>query len=265
MKVFVISLERALDRRQYMHNQLKKLNIDYEIINAVDYQKLSENDFQTLCHETAISEGSYLNKGLLACSLSHVKVLQRIISDNLDMALIIEDDAELPSNIDSILVELKKEIRKDEVIALSYYSHSGDPTYLSNHNKKVLSNNFQLLLPVNLKDIASTMAYVVTKEVAEEMTKAIMPVSVAPDNWGVYYERGAFDSFRCLYPTPVRVAPFRTTLDYAAAKSFKSKISSFVRKYRIPFLLPYLEKRSNAILSKKYTFYLTDDLPFNSK
>ena len=42
--IWVLSLERSKDRRLFMENQLKGLNLEFEIIKAVDGQALTEDD-----------------------------------------------------------------------------------------------------------------------------------------------------------------------------------------------------------------------------
>lgn len=44
MKVFVINLARSTERRASMEQQLSLLNLDYEIVEAVDGSQLSYSD-----------------------------------------------------------------------------------------------------------------------------------------------------------------------------------------------------------------------------
>lgn len=265
MKAFVVSLARATERREYISAHLKSLNIDFEIINAVDYKELSEEDFNVLSDQEAVKRNPWLSQGMIACALSHVKIYGMIAEGDDEVVLVLEDDATLPPNILELLAEAEKNIQEDEVISLSYYNHFDNTTYLSKQGAVALKNNNQLLYPNDLNSIASTMAYVIRRGVAAKMHKLLMPISIQPDYWGNFYEKGAFNSFRCLYPMQTKAAAFRTTLNYADASSWKGKAAALVREYKIPVLYQFLEKRRENILKEKYQFVLTDELPFNQK
>jgi len=263
MKVFVVSLKRAAERREYITAHLDALQMDYEIIDAVDYQQMSPDDFATLTDGKAVSENIYLTKGVLACALSHVKIYTKIVEDDLDKVLVIEDDAILPKDIKSLLAGIEKIIGEDEVITLSYFSHFGNDIYLSKQEVTSVNKNYNLLYPANLQQIGSTMAYVITKKVAQKLPGLILPVSVAADYWGTFYNRGGFTSFRCVYPLPVKPALFPSIIDYPDAKTFKSKLAAWVRRNKIPMLTSYLNKRSQNLIDQKYIFHLVEDVPFN--
>ncbi|UYZ61359.1 glycosyltransferase family 25 protein [Hymenobacter weizhouensis] len=265
MKVFVISLERATERREYIKSHFSALNVDYEIIDAVDYKQLTDHEFATLASSEAMAKNPYLTKGMVACALSHVKIFKKIVNDNIEKALVVEDDVSLPKNIDTILREIESVVADDEVITLSYYSHSGDVTELSNKGAISLASGNKLFYPVDIECIASTMAYIITRSVAEKMADILMPISVQPDYWGVYYEKGAFKSFKCLYPIQAKPAAFRSTLDYASASSLKSRLASFVRNYKVPFLYSYLEKRSQNLIDQKHAINMIEKKPFHIK
>lgn len=265
MKIFVISLKRAGDRRFFMINQLEKLKVDYEIIDAVDYQKLSEGEFAQLSDQEAIKSNPYLTKGAIACSLSHIKVFKKITEQKISKALVLEDDAILPANLNYLLEALEKEIKEDEIITLSYYGHFSKKTYLSEFNQKVIDEKNKLVYPLDIHHIASSMAYVITCDVAKKMIDKLLPIRVQTDYWGHYYENKAFSSFRCLYPEQIKPALFRSTLDYQNSNTVKSKISAWIRERKILFISAILDKRSRRLIDSKYNFHFSAELPFNKK
>ncbi|GAB3856375.1 hypothetical protein GCM10028822_28670 [Hymenobacter terrigena] len=265
MKVFVVSLTRADKRREYINAHLSSLGLDYEIIDAVDYLELTPADYETLTDQEAVRRNPYLSKGSIACSLSHIKIYKRMVQDSIDVSLVLEDDAQLPKNIKQLLSAVEANIQQNEVISLSYFNHfdSKPVTHLSQEGRTPLRGIGELVYPIDLHDIASTMAYVITKNVAEKMIDILMPISVQTDYWGVYYEKGAFDSFRCLYPVPVRAALLRSSIDYEAGKTLTSRLAAVVRKYKIPVLLGYLNRRANKMQEQKYYFDFVETKPFN--
>lgn len=266
MKIFVVSLSRVEARTQYIKAHLDSLKVDYELIDAVDYINLTDADFEVLSDQEAVRNNPYLRKGVIACSLSHVKIYKHILATNVDVALVIEDDAALPANIKDILATVEKNIRKDEIIALSYFNHhqAKETTDFSKYERTPVGKAGELVYPVDLHDIASSMAYVITKEVAAKMIDVVMPVSVQTDYWGVYYDKHAFDSFRCLYPVPVKAATIRSSIEYDTANTLSSRFAAWVRKYNVPGLVTLLNYRANKIQDEKYHFAFLDVPPFNA-
>lgn len=266
MKIFVVSLSRVRERTKYIKAHLDSLKVDYELVDAVDYINLTQADFDVLSDQDAVSRNPYLSKGVIACSLSHVKVFKLIVERNIDKCLVIEDDAALPRNIKKLLAVVEHEIQPDEIIALSYFNHHqwSDTTSLSKFQRKRVDESSEMVYPIDLHDIASSMAYVITKEVARKMIDVVMPVSVQTDYWGVYFDKKAFSSFRCLYPVQVRAAAIRSSIEYDASKTLASRFAAWVRKYDVPLLINYLERRTEKIQGKKYQFTFVDEPPFNA-
>lgn len=263
MKVYVISLERAVERRAFMRQQLDKYQLDYEIIDAVDYKQLTEDDFNRLTDVAAVAANQYLTPGAQACALSHVKVFHKIVSDNNKLALVLEDDAIIPGNLNELLSDIEKNIGSDEVISLSYYHRFEKNTFLSNRHRTALVGGNELVFPVNLHHTGSTMAYVISKEVAQKLASVMMPISVVADWWGVYYDKRAFASFRCVYPFQLKPASFSSTLDYPGLGSMKTRLAQLVRKYKIPPVYKMLLQKDEQLLNDKYNIHLVDAPPFH--
>ena len=264
MKIFVGSLSRVEVRTQYIKVHLEFLKVDYELIDAVDYINLTPTDFDVMSDQEAVWQNPYLTKGVIACFLSHVKICKRIVANNIGVALVIEDDAALPKNIKKTLDIVEREIKDDEIILLSYFNHyqAKDTTDMS--KRKPVGEGCELVHPVDLHEIASSMAYVITKKVAERMIDVLMTIWVQTDYWGDYHDKHGFNSFRCLYPVQVLAAPIRSSIEYDSAKTLTSRVASLVRKYKVPVLMSYLEKRASKIQGEKYHFQFVDRPPFNA-
>jgi glycosyl transferase family 25 len=66
---FYINLEHRSDRKEYVTEELKKIGITANRFNAIQ-----------------------MENGAIGCSMSHLKILQNALQNNLDHVLIIEDD-----------------------------------------------------------------------------------------------------------------------------------------------------------------------------
>ena len=84
MKVFIINLEKDKNRLDNIHKQLQTFSfIDYEKIDAINGNELIN------------THGNILKKSQIGCFLSHIKAVYQIIKQNLNYALILEDDITL--------------------------------------------------------------------------------------------------------------------------------------------------------------------------
>lgn len=263
MKVFVISLTRAPERRKFMISQLERLKLDYEIVDAVDFMEMTEEDFNTKVDQNAVAKDiKYFTKGLQACSLSHIKTYEKIALEDLTHALILEDDAVIPHNINELLNDITPQLKDNEIISLSYYHRWENCISLSNKHNTNISGENSLYYPTNLHHLGSAMAYVISKNAAINMAKSNFPVKIIVDHWGKHYDNGGFDSFRCLYPQQLLPAPFNSMIDYPNSNRILNMISQYIRKYKIPILYSLLLKKDKSSLNFKYNIVLVNEPPY---
>ena len=95
MKIFVLHYSKLVDRKKHILEQFKKENItDYEFIEKYDKEDLQDCD--KLLFENSVKESmiSLMNKHFYA---------YKLISENYENALILEDDVILSDNFNKIL------------------------------------------------------------------------------------------------------------------------------------------------------------------
>src|ERR1022692_4104238 len=118
-KVFVISLEGS-KRRVHIINEFKKINLEFEFIDAVNGHSLKLESDPLVNYEMVLKHPKWLTPGAIGCGLSHVKCYQKVIDEKLDFALIFEDD--ISFNFDIIdIVKKCKEITSDDEVTLFFY------------------------------------------------------------------------------------------------------------------------------------------------
>jgi glycosyl transferase family 25 len=91
-KIFVINLDASLSRMGECQNQLSDYH--FERISAVDGSQLEHHEL-TQFYDVALNRQQYhslLTLGEIGCYLSHRKVWQKIVDEQLDFALVLEDD-----------------------------------------------------------------------------------------------------------------------------------------------------------------------------
>ena len=104
-KILVINLDRSPDRLTAITAQLDALGLSFERVAALDGRTLSDELIEEVSPQHIVSKTYHraLGKAEIACSLSHRKAWQTIIDDDLDFAIILEDDVELLGNFTEVL------------------------------------------------------------------------------------------------------------------------------------------------------------------
>lgn len=173
MKIFVINLERDVNKKERIINECDRLNLDFEIFNAVDGGALSESFLK----ETVLDYGSnFLTNGEIGCSLSHLNLYEKIINDGLPYALILEDDAILNDKIVSFISTFEKNNKKE-----GFYLLTGDFDYIE--NKKIKLGEFDVFSVVSA---IMTTGYIITRETAKKMIKFLYPVRFEADMFKIF-------------------------------------------------------------------------------
>lgn len=93
-KIYVITIPSFVDRIENMKNRLQ--GIDYEFFYGVYGGDLDVSEYRKL--------GSKLTRGQLSCALSHYKIYQKMVDEDINNVLILEDDCAFNSHV----IEIEK-------------------------------------------------------------------------------------------------------------------------------------------------------------
>lgn len=104
-KIFVINLKRASDRLNAISERLKQLNLPFERVEAADAETLSDEEISKYYSAdlNKVRMTRYMTKGEIACYISHIYCWQKIVSERLDFAITIEDDALPNANLNDAI------------------------------------------------------------------------------------------------------------------------------------------------------------------
>lgn len=102
-KTFVINLERSPERLRFMKEQFVQLAMAFEIQKAIDGSTYDFKDEFDEALSRKHNGGRLMTQGEIGCALSHKKTLERVLAEDLDYALIMEDDVELSPQFKKIL------------------------------------------------------------------------------------------------------------------------------------------------------------------
>ena len=87
--IFVMSIPTFVDRIENMKQRLD--GVDYEFFYGIYGKDVDVQKYRDL--------GSKLTRGQMSCSLSHILLYEKIVNENLDNILILEDDCAFNENI----------------------------------------------------------------------------------------------------------------------------------------------------------------------
>jgi len=132
MKIYIINLPTAIERRQFQKKQLSNLGLDYEILKATSIHDINDEtyakhykDWQRPLWNTEV-----------ACYFSHRSVWQKIIDTNTP-ALILEDDALLSKCVP----ELLKSFTNKQNVDLINLEAAGRKKFISKIGENITSNS----------------------------------------------------------------------------------------------------------------------------
>ncbi|WP_026279168.1 MULTISPECIES: glycosyltransferase family 25 protein [unclassified Thioalkalivibrio] len=97
MRVFVISLDRAVERRAAVTRRLRSCGVEPEFVPAVDGRCLSDFEARQRGYRASRFRQP-LQASEIGCVLSHFRALRLFLKTGEESCVILEDDAEIASN-----------------------------------------------------------------------------------------------------------------------------------------------------------------------
>ena len=149
MKTFVISLERAPERRAAISASLQQYGVDFELFPAVwgaDIDRSAPEIFDGdsfVIHNNCLSKTTIKGKltdGELGCALSHLRLYQKIVQDNLPGAIVLEDDFEAYNDFTAVFEAILAQVPKADLINGRSVQHMGVRQSWFNPKHKITVN-----------------------------------------------------------------------------------------------------------------------------
>ncbi|ABC23031.1 glycosyltransferase family 25 protein [Rhodospirillum rubrum] len=104
LPVFVLNLPRDGARRERMTAELARVGLDGHFIDGVDAGTLSQADWDRYDRSRCRAiYGVDMLATELACYLAHERIFRKIVDENIDAALILEDDCQIANDLPSVL------------------------------------------------------------------------------------------------------------------------------------------------------------------
>ena len=185
--IYVINLEKDLERKNYIEKLFNKYNINFEFINAIDGNNLDTNTLKLLelwaypgnkfCNKecSCSGKGHELSDAQIGCALSHYLCYKDIVKNKYKTALIFEDDIKFESNFENIIKNIfEKELPNNwELIHLSY---------TTNHIKNCISYSDNLYKRIS-GGISGVHFYGISLDTAKILENNFYPIRAASDGY----------------------------------------------------------------------------------
>lgn len=102
--IFVINLKTQVERRRFIEDQLNSIGLNYELINAVEGVNLNQTELRGYNKDLAVkNNGEEMVAGEIGCALSHIKIYERMVREDIKQCVVLEDDVVLPENFNEIV------------------------------------------------------------------------------------------------------------------------------------------------------------------
>lgn len=95
LHIYIVSLKQDIEKREAISKTLQNFELKFSFIDAIYGKELSEDTISSIRAKSAgklLARKFPLTPGEIGCTLSHLKVYQNILDNNLDWACILEDD-----------------------------------------------------------------------------------------------------------------------------------------------------------------------------
>lgn len=186
MKLYVINLDRDVERLAAQKEQFAKFGISFERIPA--FQDAPRNLFRWWC---AVLRP--VVKGELGCAASHCECYRRQLESGSDCAAVFEDDVVCGELIGTALEEAGKFCMENpKAVVLLGNHHEGKAGCLASGN--AYDGGDVKIVPETWDHCAE--GYVIGREAAATLLRKQSPVRVPIDWWGYFSKKGWIDLYR---------------------------------------------------------------------
>ena len=146
MRTFVINLKKDTQKRKDIQDSFDSKQIPFEFFNAVDGKTLSKYPVNLNWYDPWYNY--HITCGEVGCALSHVGIWEKMIEENIEKALIFEDDIDILNDDGIESTHMGHISTSPDFISNSipnkteYYLHFYNDDYISNKlNAEVVRPN----------------------------------------------------------------------------------------------------------------------------
>jgi beta-1,4-galactosyltransferase len=244
LRVYVVSL-RDSTRRNLIIEQFLKLNIDFTFVDAVNGKLLGPDEISAINNNVAVTQRykRQIGVGEIGCTLSHQNIYMDIVNDNIDYAIIFEDDIKLSESLHEVInyfndVESSNLDRNLYVLGGQEGLPSQDMLVVSERSKIMISNSLYFnKLNFSSRYIYRTCCYAISKNVAMNLNSVFNRSFYIADDWHYLFSQRVFDAiYFCNvanHPEDLGGSLIENERENTSSQWRRSSVREFLRKCKI--------------------------------
>jgi len=167
--IYYINLKKSVDRRLEIEKQLKIHSNTYQRVGAVDGRRINKRIDEIDNIKYNIPKKYKYNKNEIGCLLSHIKTILQIEKDNIEYAMIIEDDMNFYFKnkwAETIETIIKNTPTDWNIIKLHHNNY--------NLLNKIYQNQYKYIKHIQVSQNWSTGAYLINKKGIRELKNTFL-------------------------------------------------------------------------------------------
>ena len=175
---YVLNLDRAKERWEFVRPQIEQIGIPYERVSAVEGKLISDQTWKNLVDEETFCEFFKMlpEKGTIGCSLSHEKTWRTFLASDSEFALIFEDDVQFdPKVLYDVVLDLISKKDLWDIVSFEL-NHHGCPLKISKlpHEKSLV---------FYMTNVKHSGAYLINRAAAQKLLKRFFPIKMPVDHY----------------------------------------------------------------------------------
>ena len=184
MPVFLINLKKSKDRLNQMAIKLQQRKLSWRLLEAVDGYELSRTQMEYIHRRPKPNSKHYgakslgvMKAGAVGCFLSHTEAFRIMQDENLDQAMILEDDCIFFEQLDNILPAIEK--IKDNWHVINLIGCGNFIIRVNKFHEERIGENIFSSIRMSYQNGAAQ--YIIRKNYAAELLKSVKTLSLPID------------------------------------------------------------------------------------
>lgn len=199
LHIFIVSLQQDVEKRKAISKILNDFSLDFTFIDAVYGKDLPSDYLDSLRKK---SSGKLANRGFSAtpgeigCTLSHIKVYEKVVDKGLEWACILEDDAILDNRFKKFINEFdSKDLNSNNLYLLGGQTPNSKK-YIIKSARNIANIGAQKFHKTIKSEqiIYRTCCYLISSDLARNLISLGEKELLLADDWAYLIEKGIIKS-----------------------------------------------------------------------
>lgn len=224
MKIYMISLNRDIERREQIQQRFPRYYSKFQIIDAVDAREEgSAGIIQKYDKPCSRDKRRPLTKGEKCCAISHIQCLQQFLESNDPYGIVIEDDIEgHDTDFAEALSVVKNLPCGPAIVVLGGQQGMKNAKYLSG---QLQDENFWEIPKNSISFLTRACCYALNRDAAEKLVKSQKSCLRRSDTWEYYFKLGIRFFYSDIFKHPIDLKNSRLESDRNIESLFSKTLS----------------------------------------